>query len=412
MKGGTRKRGKSWSYYFDAAKVGGERKKIEKGGFRTKKEAEQALAKALVEYSNSGQVFTPSDISVSDYLDFWYKNYCVPNLSENTLNDYKNSIDNHLKPNFGIYRLSSLQAATIQEYVNAMKLRGYSKSSISGMMTVLSGSLDYAIEPLHYIKENPCRFIKIGVVPTPPKERIILTDEEFEEITSRFPPGSRFYVPLMIGWNCGLRISECLALTWDHVDFENRTLNIEVQTVRRKAGKTTFWALKAPKKESRRKIIFGETLYNVLKAEKKRQQENELKYGEFYTVHYLTEFKDEKGAKRQRINSVQKGQAAGIQRYNMICIDENGTMTTTDSFKYCSRVIHHELLLAFDYHSLRHTHATKLVEAGANIKAVQKRLGHKDISTTLNTYVHNTDDMAQDAADLFEEAVNGTLPPR
>ena len=39
MKGGTRKRGKTWSYYFDAAQIGGQRKKIEKGGFRTKKEA-------------------------------------------------------------------------------------------------------------------------------------------------------------------------------------------------------------------------------------------------------------------------------------------------------------------------------------------------------------------------------------
>ena len=44
MKGGTRKRGKTWSYYFDAAAVGGKRKKIEKGGFRTKKDAEQSLS--------------------------------------------------------------------------------------------------------------------------------------------------------------------------------------------------------------------------------------------------------------------------------------------------------------------------------------------------------------------------------
>ena len=56
MKGGTRKRGKTWSYYFDTAQVGGKRKKIEKGGFRTKKDAESALAKALTEYECAGQV--------------------------------------------------------------------------------------------------------------------------------------------------------------------------------------------------------------------------------------------------------------------------------------------------------------------------------------------------------------------
>lgn len=411
MKGGTRKRGKTWSYYFDAAQVGGNRKKIEKGGFRTKKEAETALAKALTEYDNSGQVFKPTGISVSDYLDFWYKNYCIPNMAENTLLDYKNKIDNHLKPNFGIYRLNSLQAATIQEYVNKLKLDGYSKSSIKGILSTLSVAMDYAIEPLQYIKDNPCRYIKVGSVAKPPRERVVLSEEAFKQITERFSAGSRFYVPLMIGWNCGLRISECLGLTWDHIDFENRLLSVDHQTVRRSVGKKTFWALREPKYNSKRKIKFGETLYKVLKAEKKRQQENELKYGEFYTIHYLADFTDEKGATRQRIVSGQKGQLQGVNRFPLICVDENGEMTTSDSFKYCSRVIHHELGLAFDYHSLRHTHATRLIEAGANVKAVQERLGHKNITTTMNVYVHNTDTMAQDAADLFEVAVNG-LPPK
>ena len=120
MKGGTRKRGKTWSYYFDAAQIGGSRKKIEKGGFRTKKEAETALTKALAEYDNSGQVFTPSEISVSDYLDFWYDNYCLPNFTEHSLRRYKCIIEQNLKPTFGAYRLRSLQAASVQEFVSSM----------------------------------------------------------------------------------------------------------------------------------------------------------------------------------------------------------------------------------------------------------------------------------------------------
>lgn len=411
MRGGTRKRGKTWSYYFDTAQVGGKRKKVEKGGFRTKKDAESALAKAIAEYDNSGQVFKPSEISVSDYLDFWYKNYCIPNMAENTLSDYKNKIDNHLKPKFGVYRLNALQAATIQEFINKLKLDGYSKSSIKGILSTLSVAIDYAIEPLQYIKDNPCRYIKVGSVPHPPRERIILSDEEFKRITERFPKGSRFYIPLMIGWNCGLRISECLGLTWEHIDFENRTVHIDHQTVRRSANKKTFWALREPKYNSKRKIKFGETLCKILRDEKKRQLENELKYGEFYTIHYLSDFTDEKGAIRQRIVSTQKGLMPEVTRFNLICVDENGEMTTSDSFKYCSRVIHHELGISFDYHSLRHTHATRLIEVGANVKAVQERLGHKNIATTMNIYVHNTDSMAQDAADLFEVAVNG-LPPK
>ena len=69
MTGSVRKRGKTWSYCFDLGKVDGKRKRTEKGGFRTKKEAETALAAAINEYNNGGQVFTPSDVTVSDYLD-------------------------------------------------------------------------------------------------------------------------------------------------------------------------------------------------------------------------------------------------------------------------------------------------------------------------------------------------------
>ena len=61
-----------------------------------------------------------------------------------------------------------------------------------------------------------------------------------------------------------------------------------------------------------------------------------------------------------------------------------------------------ELQLAFDYHSLRHTHATLLIKGGANIKDVQMRLGHTNISTTLQTYVHDTDKLMQESVDIFE----------
>ena len=84
MKGSVRKRGSMWSYCFDLGTVDGKRKRMEKGGFRTKKEAETALASAINEYNNGGQVFTPSDITVSDYLDQWYELYCKTNLKYNT----------------------------------------------------------------------------------------------------------------------------------------------------------------------------------------------------------------------------------------------------------------------------------------------------------------------------------------
>ena len=112
---------------------------------------------------------------------------------------------------------------------------------------------------------------------------------------------------------------------------------------------------------------------------------------------------DEKGNDMIRVVPVRK---CIDSRVRLICVTENGQYTSTDSFKFCSRVIHRELQLAFDYHSLRHTHAIMLIEAGANVKNVQVRLGHTNIQTTLQTYVHDTEKMAEQSVDLFEQITN------
>ena len=160
MTGGVRKRGNTWSYYFDLGKVDGRRKKKEKGGFRTKKEAEVALAAAMNEYNHAGQLFEASEITVADYLDQWYELFCKLNLKYNTQLGYLRIIEGHLKPKFGAYKLKAINSATLQEYANSLKLNGYSKSHMIGILTVFQAALDYAIEPLHYINQNPMKMIK------------------------------------------------------------------------------------------------------------------------------------------------------------------------------------------------------------------------------------------------------------
>jgi integrase len=156
---------------------------------------------------------------------------------------------------------------------------------------------------------------------------------------------------------------------------------------------------------SNRTVKFGDTLYKALKDAKRQKNINRMKYGEYYIEHYLKEETDEKGEPMQRIIPAARALQCALPTADMVCVKENGDYVSTDSFKYCARVIHTDLQMAFNYHSLRHTHATFLIESGANIKDVQERLGHTNIETTMNTYVHNTEQLQNQTVDLFEKTI-------
>ena len=97
---------------------------------------------------------------------------------------------------------------------------------------------------------------------------------------------------------------------------------------------------------------------------------------------------------------------------SFVCTQENGTLINPDLARYASRLVNYKLNIPFNFHSLRHTHATMLIENGADIKDVQERLGHADITTTMNTYVHNTDAMKTKSVEIFEKAAGLPTTPK
>ncbi len=335
--------------------------------------------------------------------------------------DAAQSDENHLKPSLGMYRLKSLNPSAIQEFVNALKLRGLSRASIVGIFSTLSAALDYAVEPLKYIQYNPCNNVRIPKDTAAKKEtRYIITPEQFKQIIERFPEGSNFYVPLMIGYYTGVRISECFGLTWNDVDFNNQTISISKALLKRNCGADVRDVLKRKgKKEeksawyfnstktfkSNRIINIGATLCAALKKAYERQMANQAFYDEYYTKIYKKPEQDEKGDTIYRLVEIEAGVPCPLESVDIINVRENGQMLSMNSMKYCSRAIHYELKINFNYHSLSHTHATTLIENGANIKEVQERLGHCNIETTLNTYTHNTVYLRNQSVEIFENAV-------
>lgn len=406
MEGYIRKRGDKWYYSFEAGSIDGKRKRIERVGGRTKKEAEAALRIALQEYNNAGLHFEPIEMSLADYMDYWFKNYVLLNCKHNTQNAYKNLIDNHIKPSLGVYKLKSLTPAILQEFINHKFLSGFSKNHLTNLFTVLNGAVNYAVHPCKFTKDNPMQYVKYPKYEHSKLEidRKIITQEELNRILERFPFGTSFYIPIVIGYYTGCRIGEVMGLTWDDINLVEGSISINKIIYKRKPN----WYFGSTKTNSSvRTIKIGETLLSALKQHKKEQTENRSKYGQHFIQQYETEERDDINEKLRRIYSLPASVHTNMSlKIHMVCTKENGEMVTPDAFKYASRVINYGLGILFNFHSLRHTHATTLIERGANIKDVQMRLGHTKIGTTLDTYTHQTNVMSTETVDIFEKVAS------
>lgn len=412
----------NWEYRFEAAKINGKRNSISKAGFRTKAEAEVAGAKAMAEYDNAGAKFTPSEISFADYLDYWFENYVKTSCKYNTQLGYNQIIEQHLKPVLGMYKLKALTPMMIQEYVNQKFLCGLKKTTLTGIMAVLCGSLKYAVIPGKFIQSSPAEYIRYPKLESNRYDtnRVVVSTDDFNRMLERFPIGNPFRYALLIGFYTGLRIGEVYALTWDDIDLDEGTLDVnklvykrnygvDVRLVMKQKGKReekSAWYFGSVKTDSSvRNIKIGKTLIDELKHYKFLQGKHKEIYGDFYTHIYQKEEKDEKNNTIYRLIEVEQSVPVALPEANLIMRKENGQYSSSDSFKYAARVIHYDLGIKFNFHSLRHTHATKLIESGVSVKAVQARLGHQNIETTLQTYVHNTESMEQAAVDTFERVI-------
>lgn len=377
MKGGVRKRNGSWYYYFDLGKIDGKRKKIErKTNATTKTEAERILRQKVTEYENNGVIFEPSETTLHEYLDFWLKEYVELNLKHNTIENYKGIVNNHLKPALGKMKMKSLTPEMCQKFINDKFREGKAKKTLTIIHSVLKNSLKQAVYPYKLIKENPMNYVTIPryeVKKRTKSDLKILSIDTIKKINNYLTEDNSFYIPFHIGLNTGMRVSEVCGLTWDCVDLENGEITVEKILI----NKNKEWIFGTPKSSSAyRSVKIGNTLINILKKHKTRQKQNKLRYGEFYISN------------------------------DFVCTKENGENVTPSSCKWSGRNLRDKLNIDFNFHSLRHTHATLLMENGAKIKDIQARLGHARSSITIDTYSHLTEKMQNETVDLFERAMH------
>ena len=413
----VQKRGKVYQYQFAIASIDGKRKYKNKSGFRTKSEAIEAGVKAYNEYINVGHCIEPSKMSYSDYLDYWMKEHCEINLKYHTIQAYQNIIKNHIKPKLGFYMLSQLTTSVIQEFINNIYLeKGFSKNFLKNILKVLKGSLGYATDVVGFIKVNPSLKVRLPKYDIPDSDPVyILSNEEVEKILERFSNNPCVYYAFLTAYYTGLRVSEVFGLTWDDIDFVKRTITVNKNILKKnQAGgtkkrlisgnSTTVWYFGTCKtKGSYRTIEIGDTLLKALKKYKEEQIQNRKDYGDTYMKHYKKIVNNPYNNKPEiKIINAYAELEVPLEEVKLVFLKRNGVFEGTDSCKYPFKVIHYELGIPCRFHDFRDTHATRLIEAGADIKAVSKRLGHSNIRTTYEIYVKVTTKMESDTVEKFE----------
>lgn len=396
------KHGVTYEYRFEIASVDGKRKWASKGGFLDFKSAYAAGLEAQKQYLCCGQIAKTPDMSYSDFLDIWFENECKAVLKDTTQYNYQKRIKNHIKPAIGKYQLKSIDKSLLQKLLNSLHNDGYSKNSIITVKSIITKSFVYAVDN-KYLTNSPATGLKLPrfentAVPTRSAPHSYISSNEISCIFNYFTCGTSAYIPLLLGYRCGLRLGETFALTWDDIDFANKTLSVNKQIQWKRLDRTKeeklatngksvkdsgYWYFSEPKYKSYRVIDIDEDLLSILLDEKEKQAAARSYFKDRYSNNYVD--------KHRHLTSDPNSSPVSL-----ICVREDGSYINPRTMQYTSRVIKNNLgIKDFDYHSLRHTHATMLMENAAPLKYIQHRLGHKSIDVTINVYQHLTDTLSE-----------------
>ena len=134
----------------------------------------------------------------------------------------------------------------------------------------------------------------------------------------------------------------------------------------------------------------GKYLAEELLKWRSRQIENEKEMGDSYVYTYS----ESDGRVIQRSKGLQ---SSAIEEVKLVCTGKDGQIYRRTSFRKILKAV------GLNAHSFHHTHATQLIESGANAKGVACRLGHSTVAITQNLYTHNTRKLQVETAEIFDK---------
>ena len=357
-------------------------KRIEKY-FATLPEARNWLAQARQEDSKSTPGIT-STVTVDTWFNYWFDNI-ITDLSPNTRRNYKERYEKNVQPFIGKLMISEVKPMHCKMVLNSM-MSNYAGSTIR-QTYIAMGTMFRSAVMNDVIQKHPMDGVKFTKPVKAMSDHRVLTIEEQKKFLEAAKQSHNYYQYALI-LETGLRTGELIGLTWDAVDLERKTLTVNKTLEFR--HKQQDWRAGPPKSQTSYRTIpltnHACCLLRELWELRKTQRLSE-------DLAQVLSYTDRR-----------TGQSASIDLRDLVFINFRTGMPSKNSsydthlYKLCEKAG----IPPFCMHTLRHTYATRAIERGMQPKILQKLLGHASIQTTMDTYVHVTDDSMVKAIRQFE----------
>lgn len=361
-------------YYAGVDELTGKQRYIRRQGFTSEEDAKDELLKIEYLVSTNQYFKDVKSGKFGDVLDEWLELHKT-RVKPSTFYNIKVRVNKYVRPYFKDMYVDKIKLRQCQDFTNktfktAPKAYVYS-------IGIVKNVLDYALR-LGMIESNPMLYV---IKPKPVQQVQDKHDNYYnrDELKKFLDVAKdidlKKYALFRLLAYSGIRVGECLALTWHDLDFKNNTVNINKTLARINNG----FKIQIPKtKSSIRKISLDVETIRILKEWQLEQRKQLLKIG---------------------INALDSQQLI----FNS---NKNGFIFNSVIVYDIKLIAKKAGLYPITTHGFRHTHATLLFASGLDIKQVQARLGHSNVQTTLNIYTHAIQEKQDKIGDEFAKYIN------
>lgn len=398
----ARQKKDKWYYRITITTPDGSHKYVERGGFSTKEEALKEGKKAELQIKEKNHSSKNDKIMSFNFLQKEWLSHSDSLYKPKTIQSYKEVMRISIVPIIGTYEISSITPPICQKVIDTAVEKRYSYNRIAMIKNALNGCFKYGIK-MGYLNSSPTKYLTLpkkrsiaGARLPKQKEIRALTKEEIDFIFRRFPEGHQYFILNTLAYRCGLRIGEAMAVTIDDIDFKGKKLHVRRQLQKDdKTNRYYFTALKHCNPGEERVIDLDDDTLQILK----RHVEKILSLGEkmYFPIYKEDEngFLNTETGKEMSLIDIRLSDGKLVDKSSVITM-----VRAIKGYRIKSPVF---TITDFNFHMLRHTHASECIAAGMSPVTVQKRLGHKNLSTTYNYYVHETEPEVTGSRDILEK---------